>query len=322
MTNGVGGVPDVEVVECGTDKYPHVYKDADGNPSEACLYCNILCSHTDETGTSTLDDDGVCSICGTRTALAKVIVNGESTLCKDIAEIHLAMGSAEDGSSITVKLLKDVDEPRNRFGFSRSTTVDLNGHNLNLGGFSISESDVTVTLVDTAENSTAKAEKLWLGGDSVTSSGSGYKIESGHWSIETFTGFHLWVTGGTFEELLIHKDEDAEGVRARISGGTVNNLAIEAADGITLEGGYFENVRLLDGGTETPFSKLLQADHAVAENAKGNLRVGYDKLPTITSQSKTVKYYVVECAVGQRNHFYKADDKNGRPTISTDTCRY
>ena len=322
MTNGVGGVPDVEVVECGTDKYPHVYKDADGNPSEACLYCNILCSHTDETGTSTLDDDGVCSICGTRTALAKVIVNGESTLCKDIAEIHLAMGSAEDGSSITVKLLKDVDEPRNRFGFSRSTTVDLNGHNLNLGGFSISESDVTVTLVDTAENSTAKAEKLWLGGDSVTSSGSGYKIESGHWSIETFTGFHLWVTGGTFEELLIRNDEDAEGVRARISGGTVNNLAIEAADGITLEGGYFENVRLLDGGTETPFSKLLQADHAVAENAKGNLRVGYDKLPTITSQSKTVKYYVVECAVGQRNHFYKADDKNGRPTISTDTCRY
>ena len=310
------GIYDVKVVACD-------HKNADGTLSYidgVCDYCGQTCDHTDETGASTLDDDGVCSVCGTRTALAKVIVNGESTLCKNIVEIHLAMGSAEDGSSITVKLLKDVDEPRNRYSFSRSTTVDLNGHNLNLGGFSISESDVTVTLVDTAENSTAKAEKLWLGGVSVT--GSGYKVESGHWNIETFTGFHLWVTGGTIEELLIHKDEDAEGVRARISGGTVNNLAIEAADGITLEGGYFENVRLLDGGTETPFSKLLQADHAVATNEKGNVRVRYDNLPTITSQNKNVQYYVVECAVGQRNHYYKALDKNGRPNLSTDTCLY
>ncbi len=313
------GIYDVKVVACD-------HKNADGTLSYTdgvCDYCGQTCDHTDETGASTLDDDGVCSVCGTRTALAKVIVNGESTLCKDIAEIHLAMGSAEDGSSITVKLLKDVDEPRNRFGFSRSTTVDLNGHNLNLGGFSISESDVTVTLVDTAENSTAKAEKLWLGGDSVTSSGSGYKIESGHWSIETFTGFHLWVTGGTFEELLIHKDEDAEGVRARISGGTVNNLAIDAADGIILEGGYFENVRLLDDGTETPFSKLLQADHAVATNEKGNARVRYDNLPTITSQSKTVEYYVVQCAVeGLTRHSYRAYAADGRKWTPSDTCCY
>ena len=94
--------------------------------------CGFSCTHTNTDGTSTIDKDGKCTICGTQFAAGI----GETYY----TDVKSALDAAADGQ--TVKLLANKMLPDGIY-VSKTLTLDLNGHSLS--GYSLNVGGLTAT---------------------------------------------------------------------------------------------------------------------------------------------------------------------------------
>lgn len=94
--------------------------------------CGFSCTHTNTEGTSTIDKDGKCTVCGTQFAAGI----GETYY----TDVPSALDAATDGQ--TVKLLANAMLPDGIY-VSKTLTLDLDGHSLS--GYSLNVGGRTVT---------------------------------------------------------------------------------------------------------------------------------------------------------------------------------
>ena len=94
--------------------------------------CGFSCTHKDTDGTSTIDKDGKCTICGTQFAAGI----GETYY----TDVKSALDAAADGQ--TVKLLANGMLPDGIY-VSKTLTLDLDGHSLS--GYSLNVGGLTAT---------------------------------------------------------------------------------------------------------------------------------------------------------------------------------
>ena len=329
MKAGVGGVPDVEVVKCGTDKYPHVYKDADGKPSDTCLYCNYQCKHTqvDETTFT-------CGECGL-TMEASVTQGSETRYFWHYCDAHADAGSAENAEAgeATLKLLKDAEcNDTNIQFFSKDVTLDLNGYDITgTSGYSTSVG-VTLTLTDSSSGDEAKWGTcgLVIGAGGLEGKISKVVVNSGNWLKLEVGGYAtITMTGGNVTTLDFY-NEDEKG--STISGGTVGTLYV-TSDNLKLSGGSFEKITCHSSFTGSfKAAGLLAPGHSFAQSLFNKLPIEQKDLPTLTRNATMGNYMVVQCGTEAYPHVYengvckycnypcehKTIDANGKCTI----CKY
>ena len=94
--------------------------------------CGFSCTHTNTDGTSAINKDGKCTVCGTQFAAAI----GETYY----TDVPSALNAAADGQ--TVKLLANEMLPDGIY-VSKTLTLDLNGHSLS--GYSLNVGGLTAT---------------------------------------------------------------------------------------------------------------------------------------------------------------------------------
>ena len=299
MKDGVGGVPNVEVVECGTDQYPHVYKDADGNPSDTCLYCNYQCKHTkvDET-TFTCDECGL-------TMEASVTQGSETRYFWHYCDAHADAGDAKNAEAgeATLKLLKDAvcnDGQR----FDKNVTLDLNGYDITgTSGYSTSVG-VTLTLTDSSSGDEAKWGTcgLVIGAGGLKGQISKVVVKSGNWSnLVVNNDTDITMTGGsvTFLEFLGTGAENST-----ISGGTVDRLRVYNAN-IKLSGGTFVAITYPKTYTESVATADLLAEKCAfaQKDSQGEWqRLEHKNLPTLGTGGDLKNVTVVQCGIGEYLH--------------------
>lgn len=302
MKDGVGGVPNVEVVECGTDKYPHVYKDADGKPSEACLYCNYQCKHTqvDETTFT-------CGECGL-TMEASVTQGSETRYFWRYCAAHADAGDAKNAEAgeATLKLLKDAvcnDDQR----FDKNVTLDLNGHNITGKGGYGTGTGVTLTLTDSSSGDEAKWGTcgLVIGAGGLKGQISKVVVKSGNWSnLVVNNDTDITMTGGsvTFLEFLGTGAENST-----ISGGTVSRLRVYNAN-IKLSGGTFVAITYPKTYTESVATADLLAEKCAfaQKDSQGEWqRLEHKNLPTLGTGGDLKNVTVVQCGTNENPHGYE-----------------
>ena len=241
----------VAVIECGSPAYPHVYQDVNGNPSEACLYCNYHCPHT------TPDENGDCTECGM--SIVASLTDGSTTLY--FTDVHAAFTKANElteASGATLTLLRDAEltELVECTG-SVPLTFDLNGKKLTMSagvGIDLCHNGTTVTLVGKG-SSNEKCEVPF-----IISEGSTLRVNSGIWG-------SINVANGTLEMMPTAEDNDhtivdritaiTSTAKVRISGGYVRDKLVVSTDSdVVLTGGYFG----LNGGDNNGISVLPKAD--------------------------------------------------------------
>ena len=299
MKDGVGGVLSVEVVKCGTDQYPHVYKDADGKPSEACLYCNYQCKHTqvDETTFT-------CGECGL-TMEASVTQGSETRYFWHYCDAHADAGDAKNAEAgeATLKLLKDAvcnDDQR----FDKNVTLDLNGYDITgTSGYSTSVG-VTLTLTDSSSGDEAKWGTcgLVIGAGGLKGQISKVVVKSGNWSnLVVNNDTDITMTGGsvTFLEFLGTGAENST-----ISGGTVGRLRVYNAN-IKLSGGTFVAITYPKTYTESVATADLLAEKCAfaQKDSQGEWqRLEHKNLPTLGTGGDLKNVTVVQCGIGEYLH--------------------
>ena len=303
MKDGVGGVPDVEVVECGTDQYPHVYKDADGKPSDTCLYCNYQCKHTqvDETTFT-------CGECGL-TMEASVTQGSETRYFWHYCDAHADAGDAKNAEAgeATLKLLKDAvcnDGQR----FDKNVTLDLNGHTITGtgdSGYDIGAS-VTLTLTDSVSSETSQNRCA------LPISASGYKdnigkivVTGGNWiKLEVGNCAVLTMTGGNVATLEFYNTEAED---STISGGVVGHLNVSTTT-LKLSGGQFVKIDCANGqGYSVKTADLLAQWCAFAQkDSQGKWqRLEHKDLPTLGTGEDLRNVTVVQCGTNENPHGYE-----------------
>ena len=304
MKDGVGGVPDVEVVECGTDKYPHVYKDADGKPSDTCLYCNYQCKHTqvDETTFT-------CGECGL-TMEASVTQGSETRYFWRYCAAHAYAGDGKNAEAgeVTLKLLKDAEcNDTNIQFFSKDVTLDLNGYDITgTSGYSTSVG-VTLTLTDSSSGDEAKWGTcgLVIGAGGLKGQISKVVVKSGNWSnLVVNNDTDITMTGGsvTFLEFLGTGAENST-----ISGGTVGTLRVYNAN-IKLSGGTFVAITYPKTYTESVATADLLAEKCAfaQKDSQGEWqRLEHKNLPTLGTGGDLRNVTVVQCGTNENPHGYE-----------------
>lgn len=161
--------------------------------------------------------------------------------------------------------------------------------------------DVTLTLTDTAENSTAN------GGRIDGKEGSAIVVESGNWNVMTVNGT-LQMGGGRVTTLRITNLAGSSAIR----GGRVDEMTVYDSDNVRLTGGFFGEIGSVNGVAPTA---LLKEDHAFSRDEDGAGKRHYASLNTPTD-STTVNAYVVECT----SHEYDSD--TGFCIYCNDECKH
>ena len=146
--------------------------------------CGLSCTHTNTEGTSTIDKDGKCTVCGTQFAA----VIGETYY----TDVPSALDAATD--SQTVKLLANKMLPDGIY-VSKTLTLDLDGHSLsgyslNVGGRTATSQVRTgnLTVIDSSGGNGAVGVTVRDGGTLVFDPGNDHT-----------TLLQLEVWGGTVE---------------------------------------------------------------------------------------------------------------------------
>ena len=146
--------------------------------------CGLSCTHTNTEGTSTIDKDGKCTVCGTQFAA----VIGETYY----TDVPSALDAAADGQ--TVKLLANKMLPDGIY-VSKTLTLDLDGHSLsgyslNVGGRTATSQVRTgnLTVIDSSGGNGAVGVTVRDGGTLVFDPGNDHT-----------TLLQLEVWGGTVE---------------------------------------------------------------------------------------------------------------------------
>ena len=125
--------------------------------------CGFSCTHKDTDGTSTIDKDGKCAVCGTKFAAGI----GETYY----TDVPSALDAAADGQTIT--LLANGTLPYGIYA-SKTLTLDLNGHSLsghslNVGGSTATGQALTgnLTVIDSSGGNGAVGVTVRDGGTLV-----------------------------------------------------------------------------------------------------------------------------------------------------------
>ena len=125
--------------------------------------CGFSCTHKDTDGTSAIDKDGKCAVCGTQFAAGI----GETYY----TDVKSALNAAADGQ--TVRLLANGRLPYGIYA-SKTLTLDLNGHSLdgyslNVGGSTATGQALTgnLTVIDSGGGNGAVGVTVWDGGTLV-----------------------------------------------------------------------------------------------------------------------------------------------------------
>lgn len=125
--------------------------------------CGFSCTHKDTDGTSTIDKDGKCAVCGTQFAAGI----GETYY----TDVPSALDAAADGQTIT--LLANGTLPYGIYA-SKTLTLDLNGHSLsghslNVGGSTATGQALTgnLTVIDSSGGNGAVGVTVRDGGTLV-----------------------------------------------------------------------------------------------------------------------------------------------------------
>ena len=146
--------------------------------------CGFSCTHKDTDGTSTIDKDGKCTVCGTQFAAGI----GETYY----TDVPSALDAAADDQ--TVKLLANEMLPSDTY-VSKILTLDLNGHSLdgyslNVGGLTATSQVRTgnLTVIDSSGGNGAVGVAVRNGGTLV------FDPENDHTTL-----LQLEVWGGTVE---------------------------------------------------------------------------------------------------------------------------
>ncbi len=146
--------------------------------------CGFSCTHKDTDGTSAIDKDGKCAVCGTQFAA----VIGETYY----TDVESALDAAADDQ--TVKLLANETLPYGIY-VSKTLTLDLNGHSLD--GYSLNVGGLTamrqvlignLTVIDSSDGNGAVGVTVREGGTLVFDPKNDYT-----------TLLQLEVWGGTVE---------------------------------------------------------------------------------------------------------------------------
>ena len=146
--------------------------------------CGFSCTHTNTEGTSTIDKDGKCTVCGTQFAAGI----GETYY----TDVPSALDAAADGQ--TIKLLANEMLPSDTY-VSKTLTLDLDGHSLsgyslNVGGLTATSQARTgnLTVIDSSGGNGAVGVAVRDGGTLV------FNPENDHTTL-----LQLEVWGGTVE---------------------------------------------------------------------------------------------------------------------------
>ena len=165
--------------------------------------CGFSCTHTNAEGTSTIDKDGKCTVCGTQFAAGI----GETYY----TDVPSALNAAADGQ--TVKLLANKMLPDGIY-VSKTLTLDLDGHSLdgyslNVGGLTPTSQVRTgkLTVIDSSGGNGAVGVTMRDGGTLVFDPGN-----------DNTTLLQLEVWGGTVE----------------LYGGKILRSGLQLNNGITL----------------------------------------------------------------------------------------
>jgi len=165
--------------------------------------CGFSCTHTNAEGTSTIDKDGKCTVCGTQFAAGI----GETYY----TDVPSALNAAADGQ--TVKLLANKMLPDGIY-VSKTLTLDLDGHSLdgyslNVGGLTPTSQVRTgkLTVIDSSGGNGAVGVTVRDGGTLVFDPGN-----------DNTTLLQLEVWGGTVE----------------LYGGKILRSGLQLNNGITL----------------------------------------------------------------------------------------
>ena len=275
----------VFVVKCD----PHRY-----NNTGLCIYCNYQCPHTNVDPAT-----GVCGTCNMQFA-ATVTQNGVTKCYVTLPEAVTAVNSATGTGDITLKLVDGCDLAES-LTFTKSVTLDLNGKTITDNKkFLVAGKDVTLTLTDTVENSTAS------GGRIDGKEGSAIVVESGTWDVITVNGT-LQMEGGRVTSLRITDNAGS----AVIGNGRVDKLDVANSANVRLTGGFFGEIVSSNGVAPTA---LLKEDYAFSRDEDGTGKRHYASLNT--PDSTTVNAYVVECT----SHEYDSD--TGFCIYCNDECKH
>ena len=165
--------------------------------------CGFSCTHKDTDGTSTIDKDGKCAVCGTKFAAGI----GETYY----TDVPSALDAAADGQTIT--LLANGTLPYGIYA-SKTLTLDLNGHSLD--GYSLNVGGLTamsqvlignLTVIDSSGGNGAVGVTVREGGTLVFKPGN-----------DSTTLLQLEVWGGAVE----------------LYGGKISRSGLRLNNGITL----------------------------------------------------------------------------------------
>ena len=165
--------------------------------------CGFSCTHKDTDGTSAIDKDGKCAVCGTQFAAGI----GETYY----TDVPSALDAAADGQIIT--LLANGTLPYGIYA-SKTLTLDLNGHSLsghslNVGGSTATGQALTgnLTVIDSSDGNGAVGVTVRDGGTLVFKPGN-----------DSTTLLQLEVWGGAVE----------------LYGGKISRSGLRLNNGITL----------------------------------------------------------------------------------------
>lgn len=165
--------------------------------------CGFSCTHKDTDGTSAIDKDGKCAVCGTQFAAGI----GETYY----TDVPSALDAAADGQTIT--LLANGTLPYGIYA-SKTLTLDLNGHSLsghslNVGGSTATGQALTgnLTVIDSSGGNGAVGVTVRDGGTLVFKPGN-----------DSTTLLQLEVWGGT----------------VKLYGGKISRSGLRLYNGITL----------------------------------------------------------------------------------------
>ena len=146
--------------------------------------CGFSCTHTNAEGTSTIDKDGKCTVCGTQFAAGI----GETYY----TDVPSALNAAADGQ--TVKLLANKMLPDGIY-VSKTLTLDLDGHSLD--GYSLNVGGLTPTSQVRTGNLTVIDSSGGNGAVGVTVRNGGTLVFDPENDSTTLLQLEVW--GGTVE---------------------------------------------------------------------------------------------------------------------------
>ena len=146
--------------------------------------CGLSCTHTNAEGTSTIDKDGKCTVCGTQFAAGI----GETYY----TDVKSALNAAADGQ--TVKLLANKMLPDGIY-VSKTLTLDLDGHSLD--GYSLNVGGLTPTSQVRTGNLTVIDSSGGNGAVGVTVRDGGTLVFDPENDSTTLLQLEVW--GGTVE---------------------------------------------------------------------------------------------------------------------------